>query len=175
MQIKTYSCKLGIFWVILFGSLHLCVYRHSAKKSPRWRRHPFIFIESEEGKRLTLAVDPTSPLLSQSEGASLYEPDGKPSAAAKSALAFCRAYKAEMDRTRVLVRQIIDAGITVARRAEVTLPGGGKAAVGGFRIVDEALLAGLPDEAFLSLRKTGALTLVYCHLMSMAAWRNLLA
>jgi hypothetical protein len=139
------------------------------------RRYPFIFIESEGGKRLSLGIDPTAPNLSRSEGAPLYDADGKPSEAAKSALAFCKAYKAEMDRTRELVRQVVDTGITVARRADVTLPGGGKAAVGGFRVVDEKKLAALPDEAFLALRKTGALTIIYCHLMSMAAWRNLLA
>jgi hypothetical protein len=139
------------------------------------RRYPFIFIEGEGGQRLTLAIDPAAPVFSLEEGAPLYESDGKPSATAQGALAFCRAYKAEMDRTRELVRQIIQSGITVSRRADVTLPGGRRAAVGGFRIVDEALLGGLPDEEFLALRRTGALTLVYCHLMSMAAWRNLLA
>lgn len=139
------------------------------------RRYPFIFIEAEHGKRQTLAIDPAAPMLSQTEGAPLYEADGSPSDTTRSALAFCKAYKAEMERTRELVRQIVEAGITVSRRADVNLPGGRKASVGGFRIVDEAKLAALADETFLALRKSGALTLVYCHLTSMAAWRNLLA
>ncbi len=139
------------------------------------RRYPFIFIESDGGKRLSLGIDPTAANLSQGNGAPLYEADGKPSATARNAVAFCKAYKSELDRTKELVRQIVDAGITVARRADVTLPGGGKAAVGGFRIVDEKKLGALPDEAFLALRKSGALTIIYCHLMSMGAWRNLLA
>lgn len=139
------------------------------------RRYPFIFIESDGGKRLSLGIDPTAANLSQDEGAPLYEADGKPSVTTRNAVAFCKAYKTELDRTRELVRQIVDTGITVARRADVTLPGGGKAAVAGFRIVDEKKLGALPDEAFLALRKSGALTIIYCHLMSMGAWRNLLA
>jgi SapC len=137
------------------------------------RRYPFIFLESEGGKRLTLGVDARA--LSPAGGVPLYEEDGKPAAAAKNALAFCTAYKKEMDRTRVLVQQIIASGITISRRAEVTLAGGQKAMIGGFRIVDEKKLAALPDEVFLELRRSGALTLVYCHLMSMASWRNILA
>ncbi len=139
------------------------------------RRYPFIFIKSDGGKRLLLGVDPGASALSQTEGAPLYKADGKPSATARNAVAFCKAYKSELDRTGVLVRQIMDTGITVARRANVTLPGGGKAAVAGFRIVDEKKLGALPDETFLALRKSGALTIIYCHLMSMGSWRNLLA
>jgi hypothetical protein len=137
------------------------------------RRYPFIFLESEGGKRLTLGVDPKA--LSQDGKTALYDADGKPSVASKNALAFCTAYKKEMDRTRVLVQQIIASGITISRRAEVTLAGGKKAMIGGFRIVDEKKLAALPDEVFLEMRRSGALTLVYCHLMSMASWRNILA
>ena len=137
------------------------------------RRYPFIFIESEGGKRMTLGVDPKA--LSEEKGSAIYEADGQPSQTTKNALAFCSAYRNEMDRTRVLVQQIIASGITISRRADVNLPGGKKAMIGGFRIVDEKKLSELPDDAFLEMRRTGALTLVYCHLMSMASWRNILA
>lgn len=139
------------------------------------RRYPFIFIESEAGKRLTLAIDRNGGWFSETNGTLLYEADGTPSSVTKNGLAFCRAYKTELDRTRVLVRQIVDCGITISRRAEITLPGNKKAMISGFRIVDEKKLAELPDATFLELRKSGALTLIYCHLMSMLTWKNMLA
>jgi len=39
--------------------------------------------------------------------------------------------------------------------------------VEGFHRIDEAALNALPDEAFLALRKTGALPLAYAQLLSM--------
>ena len=139
------------------------------------RRYPFIFLQSDGGNRLTLAIDQNGGWISESSGTLLYEADGTPSTTTKNGLAFCRAYKNELDRTRTLVRQIVDSGITIGRRAEITLPGGKKATIAGFRIVDEKKLAALPDATFLEMRKSGALTLVYCHLMSMLTWKNMLA
>jgi hypothetical protein len=56
-----------------------------------------------------------------------------------------------------------------------SLAGGQKAMIGGFRIVNEKKLAALPDKVFLEMHRSGALTFVFCHLMSMANWRNILA
>ena len=39
--------------------------------------------------------------------------------------------------------------------------------------VDEKKFNELPDKAFLSIRKSGALPALYCHLVSMGAWQRL--
>ena len=44
----------------------------------------------------------------------------------------------------------------------------------GFSVVDEGKLNELDDETFLALRKSGALAAIYCHLLSMRSWGNVL-
>ncbi len=73
----------------------------------------------------------------------------------------------------MLLGQIAETGILVERNADVTLPDETKRRITGFKVVDEQKLGELDDETFLSLRKNGALALIYCHLISMRNWRNI--
>ena len=66
-----------------------------------------------------------------------------------------------------------ETGILIEKSADVTLPDGKKTQVTGFRIVDEKAFNELSDKEFIKLRKSGALTLIYCHLWSMRTWKNL--
>ena len=72
-----------------------------------------------------------------------------------------------------LLAAIAGTGLLVDRNADVTLPDETKRRITGFQVVDEEKLAQLDDETFLSLRKNGALALIYCHLISMRNWRNI--
>jgi len=137
------------------------------------RRYPFILIENSESKSLALAVDPTSDMLSKTDGKPLFE-DGEASEIAKGILNLCVAYHREYLKTKELCKQIDDTGILMDRATDVSLPDGSKARVTGFRVVDEKAFNDLNDKEFLKLRKSGALTLIYCHLWSMRAWKNLL-
>lgn len=138
------------------------------------RRYPFIFAASDDGKQLSLCVDASSSLLSGKKGEPLYE-DGKPSVATDRALKFCKLFHDEINATQALCQQIVDADILEERSAEITLPGGEKSAVTGFKMVNERKLMELDDKKFIELRNSGALNAIYCHLLSMRVWNNLLA
>ena len=137
------------------------------------RRYPFILIENPADTSVVLAVDPTSPMISKDEGKPLFE-NGEGSDVAKGIMNLCVAYHREYLKTKVICKQIDETGILIDRSAEVTLPDGTKTRVTGFRVVDEKAFNALSDEDFLKLRKSGALTLIYCHLWSMRSWKNLL-
>lgn len=137
------------------------------------RRYPFILIENSTNNSLALAIDPTSEMLDKDEGKALFE-DGEGSEVAKGIMNLCVAYHREYLKTKEICKQIDETGILIDRAADVTLADGSKTRVSGFRIVDEKAFNALSDEDFLKLRKSGALTLIYCHLWSMRAWKNLL-
>ena len=136
------------------------------------RRYPFILIENTEDTSVVLAVDPTSPMISKDEGKALFE-NGEGSEIAKGIMNLCVAYHREYLKTKVLCKQIDETGILVEQSAEATLPDGKKTQVTGFRVVDEKAFNALSDKEFIKLRKSGALTLIYCHLWSMSTWKKL--
>ena len=138
------------------------------------RRYPFILVEDRERDQLTLAADTKSAMFGTDAGAPLFE-DGKPSEVAINAFDFCTAYHNQLRETEKLLGQIAEADLMIARNADVTLPEGGKRRITGFHVVDEAKLTALDDGTFLALRKSGALNLVYTHLISMRNWRNIVA
>ena len=70
--------------------------------------------------------------------------------------------------------QLKDSGLLVERSATVKIADGEPGQIGGFSIVDEGKLNELDDEAFLALRKSGLLQLIYCHLWSMRSWDALI-
>ena len=137
------------------------------------RRYPFILMENPQNKSFTLAVDPTSDLLSKKEGKPLFD-KGEGTDIAKNILNLCAAYQKEFLKTKEVCKQINESGLLIERAADVTLSDGKTTRVSGFRIVDEKAFNALDDKKFIELRKTGALTLIYCHLWSMRTWDNLL-
>lgn len=136
------------------------------------RRYPFILVEDTEEDRLTLAADLKSRWFNNKKGELLFE-DGKPSESAQNAFNFCTTYHTQLKDTGRLIAQIAETGILVDRNADVTLPDETKHRITGFQLVDEKKLGELDDDAFLSLRKNGALSLIYCQLISMRNWRNI--
>ena len=127
------------------------------------RRYPFVLIESEDKKTMSLGADIDSEMLKGSGGQAIYD-DGQPSQTAQRALDFCVSYHRELKSSETVFKQIDESGILIDRSAEVTLQDDKKVSITGFSIVDEGALAKLDDEQFIALRKSGALTILYCQL-----------
>jgi len=136
------------------------------------RRYPFIFLEQPGGDRLTLCVDEASELVKAAAGRPLFDGE-QPSAATKQALELCTQFQRDAQATRAFVQAAEAKGILVERRADVALERGGKMALAGFRVIDETRFSALDDATFLEWRKNGWIGLVYCHLLSTAAWSGL--
>ncbi|WP_032936134.1 SapC family protein [Mesorhizobium sp. WSM3626] len=71
-----------------------------------------------------------------------------------------------------MVDKIDGHGLFSPRQSKVTLEGGEVFNLTDFQVIDEAAFNTLSDEAFLDLRKSGALGLLYCHLASTNSWTS---
>ncbi|WP_292228909.1 SapC family protein, partial [Mesorhizobium sp.] len=97
----------------------------------------------------------------------------EPTEATKQALAFCSQFQNDFNATRAMVEKIGAHGLFAPRQSKVTLEGGEVLNLTDFQVIDEQALNKLGDEAFLDLRKSGALALIYCHLASSNSWSSL--
>ena len=138
------------------------------------RRYPFLLAESPDKSSLSLAIDSAYDGLNKKSGNAIYE-NGEPSTLSKNALNFCARFRSELERTNNLMKKLEEFDLLIERSATVQLSDKEPARVVGFSIVDEGKLNELEDAKFLELRKSGLLTLIYCHLWSMRIWDNLLA
>ena len=147
------------------------------------RRYPFILAdESATSGRLTLCVDRDSDRVVDQLAAPFRDDGGKlalffegtqPTEATKQALAFCNQFQNDFNATRAMVEKIDGHGLFAPRQSKVTLEGGEILNLTDFQAIDEQALNKLADEAFLDLRKSGALALIYCHLASSNSWSSL--
>ncbi|MGX8010559.1 SapC family protein [Mesorhizobium sp. ORM8.1] len=147
------------------------------------RRYPFILAdETATSGRLTLCVDRGSDRVVDQIAAPFRDDGGKialffegtePSEATKQALAFCSQFQNDFNATRAMVEKIDAHGLFAPRQSKVTLEGGEILNLTDFQVIDEQALNKLGDEAFLDLRKSGALALIYCHLASSNSWSSL--
>lgn len=137
------------------------------------RRYPFIFVENEARTELTLCIDDAAEALTEGQGNPLFNAKGEPTPLTRSALAFCRDYQAQHLLAAELGRMLAQADLLVEHRADIALTDGQRLSLSGFKVIDDARFAKLPDETFLEWRRKGWLPLVYSHFFSIGAWSAL--
>lgn len=133
------------------------------------RRYPFMLIKSQDGKTFNLAIDPESEMIHAKIGDPLFDGD-QPSKATERMLELSKSFVLDMERTATIIRQLEALDLLEERQIDVTLANGVKSRIGGFRVVNESKLTALSDGDFLAMRKTGALPVVYMHLVSQQRW-----
>ncbi|MFE0015035.1 SapC family protein [Mesorhizobium sp. NPDC059054] len=145
------------------------------------RRYPFILADDggQGSGRLALCVDRASDRVVEQAAAhgdkvAPFFAGTEATEATKQALAFCNQYQMDFAATRTMVDKIAAHGLFVERRSTVTLENGEVLNLTDFKVIDEDAFNKLGDEAFLDLRKSGALTLVYCHLASTNSWSSVI-
>lgn len=131
------------------------------------RAYPFRLIKPEDREESILCFDESSGLVvERGQGEAFFDEKGAPSQAVKEVLDFL----SQMEHSRVATQTGVDAlqaaGLIQPwplklRQGEQIRP------VDGIHRADETALNTLPDDAFLSLRKAGALPLAYAQLLSM--------
>ncbi|MFZ2982383.1 MAG: SapC family protein [Sphingobium sp.] len=139
------------------------------------RRYPFGFITTVNRDGFALAIDAGSDRVVQDgeDGAAWFD-DGQPSSLTREALAFCGAFQSEATATRDFADALVAQDLLVDRRADATLPDGRTLGLDGFRIVDGAKLAALPEPVVLEWHNQGWLALVHFHLASLDRFQDLL-
>lgn len=137
------------------------------------RRYPFLFAEIKDTDQLTLCVDDIPSVVDRASAMKLFNPDATPTALTNNALEFCKSFHAATLQSREFCAALEKSGILVGREADIPLPNGQKLKFGGFRMIDEAKFAALPDATYLEWRKKGWVGACYAAMMSGAHWNRL--
>lgn len=137
------------------------------------RAFPFIFVENEAAKTLYVGIEPDADCLRPDTGLPLFE-DGKPTATLNESVAFCSAFRDNLNAAGALGRALAAEGMLEEEEANITFTHGGVSRVRGFKIVKPERLDRLSDETFLDWRRRGWLGPLYAHLHSMARWSGLI-
>lgn len=130
------------------------------------RGYPFNLAKSQDNQ-LVLCVDQDSGLITDGpDGEAFFDESDEPSEAVKQVLNFLNHVEqnriATASACATLARHDLIAPWPITIKTET-----GEQNIQGLYQMDESKLNQLPDEAFLELRKSGALFIAYCQLLSM--------
>lgn len=131
------------------------------------RSHPFRMLTPEQGGEPILCFDEDSGLAIEggSDGEAFFSPDGGASPAIKRVLNFLGELEVSRVHTNLAVAALDQAGLIVPWPITLKTAQGDKT-VEGLHRIDEIALNALPEDAFLKLRATGALSIAYAQLFS---------
>jgi len=130
------------------------------------RRYPFALSKSPEEGRFVVCVDEGSSLLSDTEGAALFDEQGQPTQVIENV----KRYLAELqqmdqmtqDFTRFLQSQNLLTPLNMRVNAATQARN-----ITGCYVINEERLNSFSDNLFLELRAKGYLPAIYAHLMSL--------
>jgi hypothetical protein len=121
----------------------------------------------------TLCYDASSPRFSLTEGEPLFNADGTPSALTLDVQKQVEFVEADVERTRLLGRELLQRDLLRDMRFQVDVPGRDKLSVDGFLTVDEQRFTALVDADVLALHRAGFLLPIHAHLVSLSNMRRL--
>lgn len=139
------------------------------------RRFPFFLVRVAEGSdELALCIDSKAPQFSTTEGEALFGADNKPTPMLDRAFAFCRGMEQAMQKTRALAESL--SAMNLLQPAAVQFEQNGKPMkIDGFHAIQKEAFAALPAEKLAELRDSGALEIIYAHLLSIGGLPELAA
>jgi len=129
----------------------------------------------DNSDQIAICFDNDWPGFSETEGTSLFAADGQPTEFLLNCKTFLENFEQEAERTRLVCAQLVELELLRDMRFDATLPNGEKLEVDGFMAVDEEKLAALPDDQVLSLFRSGLLSLLEMHRVSMGNMNRLAA
>jgi hypothetical protein len=135
------------------------------------RRYPFVFLRHDNDD-LTLCIDEAADALEPGRARPLFE-DGKRTPVIEHALQFCLEFQRGHLATEAFMKALIEQDLLIAYQITSTLKSGEKIAATGFKVIDEARFAKLPDDVVVNWYRQGWLGYVYAHLASAGCWAQL--
>lgn len=136
------------------------------------RSHPFALRMTQDGQSV-LCVDEESGLLAAAgEAEAFFDEAGAPSAALKDVVTFLQQIETARASTLAVGAALLEHGL-LAPFNPPAQHGSALPWAQSLRQVDEAKLDQLPDEAWLDLRRRGALPLVFAQLLSLQHWSTI--
>ncbi len=135
--------------------------------------YPFGIARIDES-RVAVVMDESWTGWSTTEGTPLFDEQAQPSDYLKGMRDQLERVEAEIQRTRLFGKLLMDADLLATMRFDATLGDGQKIAVEGFMAVDEKKLAALPDAKVVEFHRNGVLGLIHAHQISMRHMRRLI-
>lgn len=130
------------------------------------RSYPFT-LTNQDGQ-LSVLYDDASGLLSDREGEPLFgTADGEPNGPLARAIKLLTELNMDGNRTATLAKQLGDQGLLKGASLKIDRAGAKGKPLDGIFAIDEAALGALEDEAFLGLRRSGALILAHAQMLSL--------
>jgi len=133
------------------------------------RAFPFVMIDDTDGSFRRVGFEADAACISPTTGAPLFE-NGQQTAVVRDAIAFCEAVEGDLAAAAAFGAALESAGLLQPGEATIEPQGAPSVRIGGYRIVDAARLAAIPDEVFLAWRRNGWLSPLYAHLFSAVNW-----
>jgi hypothetical protein len=138
------------------------------------RRYPFVFSNSDDGKRLVLCVDEAfAGFNHEGNGRKIFQDDGKPTEFVDNILKFLQEYQAQFTRTQAFCKKVVELDLLEPMQAQVEMNSGEKLSLSGFMAVNRTRLKDIPPEKLSELAKTDELELLYLHIQSMRNFSSL--
>ena len=132
------------------------------------RRYPFVFAANEDRTRFTLCIDETwQGCNKEGRGQKLFDDKGEKSEFLDRLLKFNEEYQKNSMLTEVFCKQLQELELLDSREARINLQGGGEVKLTGFMVINREKLINLDGDKLSEMVKSGALELIYAHLLSM--------
>lgn len=130
------------------------------------RRYPFVLAETGEAGQRAVCIDEAYEGFNDTEGEALFEGE-ETTPILQQAMDFLEEYQKQYVRTEAFVKRLRDNDLLMQLNAKVDLEDGQQFGLTGLMAIDERKLLQLDDEKALTLFRSGELSWVYCHLMSL--------
>ncbi len=131
------------------------------------RRYPFVLGEVQGGDPL-ICIDEGCASPVAPAGEPLFGEAGADTPLLAGSIRLTNDFYIAAKRTENLAKTVLELGLLRSITIDAKFETGESLSLQGLLTIDEAKLAELPEEAFLRLRKEGALGPIYAHLVSLA-------
>lgn len=132
------------------------------------RRYPFVLAEdgAQATEELTVCIDVSFAGLNETDGAPLFDAEGKETPMLQGAIDFMRLFHVEMQNTHAFAQRLAELGLLVPKTINIDR-NGKKQVVDGIYIVDPVKLQALDDAALVRLVRSGDMQLIDAHVFSL--------
>jgi hypothetical protein len=144
------------------------------------RRYPFTVASDEALGRMIVCIDVGSKLIAENAEFPLFKADSTPTDYTQRCIDFCQQFDVERKRTEEFVKVLRDMQL-IESRVQTHTPtnpdgsAGTPVQIAEYGAVNEQKLIDLPDDKYLELKRSGAIGLIYAHLISLGGWERLIA
>lgn len=145
----------------------------AARYTPALLRGYPLGLARVDDKSYTLYFDAKADAMSPDEGERLFDDAGQPTPWLAERLRFLEEVERETQRTRQFGRRLLELELLRPMRFDATTPDGGKLSVDGFLALDEEKLAALTAATVYDLHRSGVLSLIHAHQISLGLMRAL--